>query len=166
MSDEERLAEVLASLGYDADPECAQTPTRVLEVLRGFAPGRPPPALETFPAPGHDRVVLRALPFHSLCAHHLLPFFGEADVAYRPADRVAGLGAIARALRHFARRPQLQERLGAELAEHLHRTLGAPVGVRLRARQLCMEMRGAESTGTVETVAWRGEIDAELRGSW
>ena len=163
MSAEQHLAAVLASLGYDTDPECEQTPARLLEVLRAYAPGRPPPGLECFPAPGQDLVVLRALPFHSLCAHHLLPFFGDADVAYRPSERVAGLGAIARALRHFARKPQLQERLGAELAAHLHDTLGAPVGVRLRARQMCMEMRGVESAGTVETVAWRGEPDAELR---
>ncbi len=159
----DHLTAVLDDLGYRADPEGLDTPARFHEVLREFAPGQPTPPLDCFPAPGQDLVVLRALPFHSLCAHHLLPFFGEADIAYRPAAKVAGLGGIARALRHFARQPQLQERLGAALAEHLHAALGAPVGVRLRARQLCMEMRGIESPGAVETRAWRGPADEELR---
>ena len=163
MRPDEHLAAVLDELGYTADPEGRDTPGRLLEVLRAYAPGRPPPSLECFDAPGQDLVVLRALPFHSLCAHHLLPFFGEADVAYRPTARVAGLGGIARALRHFARQPQLQERLGASLADHLHGALGGAVGVRLRARQMCMEMRGVESPGTVETRALRGPTDDELR---
>jgi GTP cyclohydrolase I len=160
---EDHLAAVLDDLGYRADPEGRDTPGRLLDVLRTYAPGQPVPSLECFPAPGSDLVVLRALPFHSLCAHHLLPFFGEADIAYRPAEKVAGLGGIARALRHFARQPQLQERLGAQLADHLSEALGAPVGVRLRARQMCMEMRGIESAGLVETRAWRGLPDEELR---
>lgn len=163
MSPEDALAVALDALGYRSDPECAQTPARLLEVLRAFAPGQPAPALETFAVAGGDPVVLRGLPFHSLCAHHLLPFFGEAEIAYRPGTRVAGLGALARQLRHVARQPQLQERLGASLAERLHAELGGPVAVRLRARQMCMEMRGIESPGTVETLAWRGPEDAELR---
>lgn len=163
MPPEDHLAAVLDALGYRADPEGRDTPARFAEVLRQFAPGQPLPALECFEAPGTDVVILRALPFHSLCAHHLLPFFGEADIAYRPTVRVAGLGGIARALRHFARQPQLQERLGAGLADHLHAALGGPVGVRLRARQMCMEMRGIESPGTVETRAWRGPADEQLR---
>jgi GTP cyclohydrolase I len=163
MNPAEHLAVVLDALGYRADPEGRDTPERLFDVLREFAPGQPVPALDTFAAPGHDLVVLRGLPFHSLCAHHLLPFFGDADIAYRPVARIAGLGGIARALRHFARQPQLQERLGAGLAAHLHTVLDAPVGVRLRARQMCMEMRGIEATGSVETVAWRGAPDAALR---
>jgi GTP cyclohydrolase I len=163
MSPVDHLQAVLDSLGYRADPEGRDTPGRLLEVLEAFAPGRPPPRIECFDAPGHDLVVIRAIPFHSLCAHHLLPFFGDADIAYRPTARIAGLGALPRALRHFARQPQLQERLGAALAEHLYTHLDAPVGVRLRARQMCMEMRGIESPGTVETIAWRGEPDDALR---
>lgn len=156
MTPEQHLAAALDALGYAADPECAATPARLLEVLREFAPGRPPPPLEDFEAPGRDPVVLRDLPFHSLCAHHLLPFLGTATIAYIPSGRIAGLGAIARALRHFARQPQLQERLGAQLADHLHARLGGPVLVRLRSRQMCMEMRGVESAGLVETHTARG----------
>ncbi len=161
-ADDPSLDALLSSLGFSADPECADAADRFATVLRDFSPGKPLPLLDTFAAPAHDLVILRALPFHSLCAHHLLPFFGSADIAYVPGERIAGLGAIARALRHFARQPQLQERLGAQLADHLHAALGAPVGVVLRARQLCMEMRGAESAGTVETLAVRGGFDVAL----
>jgi GTP cyclohydrolase I len=158
------LDRALVELGYRADPEGAETAGRWLSVLEDFAPGRPPPALDCFPAPGGDVVRFTGLPFHSLCVHHLLPFFGQADIVYRPVDRIAGLGAVARALRHFSRQPQLQERLAAQLADHLHAALAAPVGVRLRARQLCMEMRGAESPGEIEVVALRGGGDATLFG--
>lgn len=158
------LDRALAELGYRSDPESAQTASRWLSVLEDFAPGRPLPALDTFPAPSADAVRFRGLPFHSLCAHHLLPFFGHADIAYRPVKVIAGLGAVARALRHFARQPQLQERLAAQLADHLAAALGAPVAVRLHARQLCMEMRGVESAGEIEVVALRGGADASLLG--
>ncbi|MBN2801129.1 MAG: GTP cyclohydrolase I [Deltaproteobacteria bacterium] len=140
----------------------SRTPELVTELLREFVPGEPP-ALSTFPAVGADAVILRGLPFHSLCAHHLLPFFGEADVAYLPGDRIAGLGGIPRLLEHCARRPQLQERLGGCLADLLEEAL-EPRGlvIRLRARQLCMEMRGARSPGTVEVVVQRGAAAAAL----
>lgn len=154
---EDSLRSILAELGYDLDPECADTPARFLSVLADYAPTQAPPALDTFVAPAAgDEVRLTALPFYSLCAHHLLPFFGTADIVIRPQERIAGLGAVARALRHFARQPQLQERLGAQLATHLSAELDAPVAVRLRARQMCMEMRGVESPGEVVTVALRG----------
>lgn len=156
------LGALLNELGFSDDPECGGTAERFAAVLAEFAPGRAAPAMTTFPAPAHDTVILRGLPFHSLCAHHLLPFFGEADIAYVPTERIAGLGAIAHVLRHFSRQPQLQERLGAQLADYLHAALDAPVGVHLKARQLCMEMRGAESIGTVETIAVRGGLDAAM----
>jgi GTP cyclohydrolase IA len=152
----------LAELGYSGDAESGETATRWLSVLEDYAPGQPVPALETFPAPGRDLVRFSGLPFHSLCAHHLLPFFGSAEIAYRPEAHIAGLGAVARALRHFARQPQLQERLAAQLADHLHGALQAPVAVRLRARQLCMEMRGVESPGEIEVLALRGELAGGL----
>lgn len=166
MSPVDHLTAALESLGFLADPEAQGTPERVIAFLRDHAPGRPPPVVEPLPSPGGEAVVLRGLPFHSLCVHHLLPFFGEADVAYRPAGTICGLGAIGRVLRHHARQPQLQERLGVAVADQLHLALGAPVAVRLRARQMCMEMRGVESAGTVETLALRGEGAGALVGLW
>lgn len=150
------LSAGLSHLGFDADPECVGTSARWLGVLEAYRPGQPLPPFETFSSPAGDEVRLRKLPFHSLCAHHLLPFFGEAEIVYGSTGRVAGLGAIARALRHFARQPQLQERLGGQLADYLHAQLRGPVSVRLTARQLCMEMRGVESAGEIVTLALRG----------
>ena len=155
---EQHLADLLAALGFVGDPEMEGTPERVVEMLRGFAPTAEPPKLTAFPAPNKGPIVLRDVPFHSLCAHHLLPFFGTAAVAYVPGPRVAGFGALAGAIKHFAERPQIQERMAEQLADHLHEAL-APRGlvVRLVARQMCMEMRGARATGEAEVLAFRGD---------
>jgi GTP cyclohydrolase I len=166
---ETHLAAALEALGFSGDPEMANTPRLLAGLLREFLPPGPPPALSTFEASGRDLIVLRDLPYYSLCAHHLLPFFGAATVAYVPSARIAGLGSFPRLLDHFARQPQLQERLGAQLADHLEATLSpVALGVRLSARQLCMEMRGARSPGVVETVVLRGAehpgVIAALRG--
>ena len=120
--------------------------------------GKSSPAIAaTFPAHGPDPVILRELPFHSLCAHHLLPFFGHALVGYVPGDQLAGLGGVARLLQHHARRPQLQERLARQLAEDLFSALRPrALCVHLVARQMCMEMRGARSAGQVESRVWLG----------
>lgn len=158
-----RINEVLDELGYLTDPECADTASRFYEVLREFAPTGAPPELELLATPSTDPLVLRDLPFHSLCAHHLLPFFGTGDIVLRPrSGRLTGLGAIVRTLEHFARRPQIQERLGASVARRIGEELEADVLVRLRARQMCMEMRGVRSAGTIETWSAHG-AGAELR---
>jgi GTP cyclohydrolase I len=104
-----------------------------------------------------------------MCAHHLLPFFGRASIAYLPASSIIGLGVLPRLLDHHARRPTLQEDLAAGVADDLER-LVAPRGVAvlLVARHLCMEMRGAQKRARVETALWRGafEADAALRGEF
>jgi len=156
MSADDHLAAWLRELGLDDDPEMVGTSRRVTELFKEFVPG-PAPKPSLFEAGGADPVVLRNLSFHSLCAHHLLPFFGHATIAYVPTGRVAGLSWFPRMLRHFARRPQLQERLGGQLADAIAEALGSEgVLVRLTARQMCMEMRGVESAGTIETLALRG----------
>lgn len=162
---EELLARWLEELGFGDDPEMEATPGRVTELFRGFVPDGPPPEVGTFAVEDAGPVILRDLPFHSLCAHHLLPFFGEATIAYQPGARVAGFGALARLLAHHARRPQLQERLVQDLVGTLWDALDpGGVVVRLRARQLCMEMRGARSTGTIDVLGSRGEDLEVLRG--
>ncbi len=168
---ERAVADLLRALGLDeaAEPELRETPARVAdlyaEALAGLAPGAVP-ELATFPhrrapgaGPGDDLVVVRDLPFHSLCVHHLVPFFGRADIAYLPADRIIGISGAARLLELYARRPQLQERITAQVADHLER-LVAPrgVAVRLEARHLCMEMRGIRKPGRVETRVVRGDL--------
>lgn len=161
---EEHLAAVLAHVGFDSDPECEATPAAFLELLRQLDPRRPAPEVTLIHTQSTDPVILRKLPFHSLCAHHLVPFVGQACIGLRPAGRLAGLGSIARLLHHHALRPQVQERLGAALADDLLERLGASaVFVHLEARHLCMEMRGARTPAQVETLAWRGGDDPELQ---
>ena len=104
-------------------------------------------------------VAVRSISFHSICEHHLLPFFGTAHIVYRPhAGRVAGFGIFTRLVERMARRPQLQERLTGDIAREIEQGLGAEgVLVVLDARQLCMTMRGARAHGTrTTTSACRG----------
>lgn len=164
MTSEQAVQALITSLGWD-DPELAKTPARFAELLGEFTPGDLP-ALSLFEQEGTEIVVLRDLPFYSLCVHHLVPFFGHATVAYEPRGKVAGLSGIARALEHFARRPQLQERLASQLADHLSAGISAEgVVVRISARQMCMEMRGTRSTGRIEVIATRGRVTEALRSA-
>jgi len=159
------IAELIRALGLDpsAEPELAETPERVADMYREMLSGLEPandPDLATFPHEGQgDLVVVRDLPFYSLCIHHFVPFFGRALVAYLPDRTLVGISGAARLLEHYARRPQLQERLGQQIADHIER-LVRPRGVAviLEARHLCMEMRGVRKPGLVETRAVRGEL--------
>ncbi|MBI5709660.1 MAG: GTP cyclohydrolase I [Candidatus Eisenbacteria bacterium] len=167
------VADLIRALGLDpaTEPELAGTPARVAElyaeIFAGLDPGAEP-TLATFPRPagGEDLVVVRDLPFHSLCVHHFVPFFGRAHVAYLPGERLLGISGAARLLEFYARRPQLQERLTAQVADHLVGVLEPRgVAVVLEARHLCMEMRGVRRRGRVETRATRGLLSApEWRG--
>jgi GTP cyclohydrolase I len=164
---ERSVSGLIRALGLDpaAEPELLETPARVAslyaEIFSGLAPGSEP-ELATFPRPagaGEDLVMVRDMPFHSLCIHHFVPFFGHAQVAYLPGERLLGISGMARVLEHYARRPQLQERIGAQVADHLERVL-APRGVAvvLEARHLCMEMRGIRKPGRVVTRTLRGAL--------
>jgi GTP cyclohydrolase I len=107
----------------------------------------------------HDEMVLlRNIPFYSMCEHHFLPFHGVAHVGYIPNGRVVGLSKLARALEILARRPQLQERLSSQLADAIMSALEpAGVGVVIRADHLCMTMRGIKKPGSLTvTSAMRG----------
>ena len=123
-------------------------------------------------------IAVRMIPFHSVCEHHLLPFFGTAHIVYRPhAGRVAGFGIFTQLVDLMARRPQLQERLTEDIAREIERGLGAEgVLVVLGAQQLCMTMRGERAHGTrTTTSACRGifredkamELQAwQMLGEW
>lgn len=106
--------------------------------------------LSTFPnIHQYDELVMvRSIRFHSVCAHHLLPFFGVAHIGYLPQDRIVGLSTLARLIEYFARRPQMQENLTAEIADWLHEHLKPKgVGVILEAEHLCMSIRGVKAAG-------------------
>lgn len=147
---EAAVAELLAAVGRDTDdPNLADTPRRVAAAYRELLE-RKPLRLTTFPNDeGYDALVLvRDIPFTSLCAHHLLPFRGVAHVGYVPGDRLLGLSKLARVVQHFAHDLQLQERLTVQIADCLESEL-APggVGVVLEAEHLCMSIRGVQAAG-------------------
>ena len=158
-------AELIRALGLDstAEPELRATPERAVdfwtESFAGLDPDREP-ELVTFPHAGDRQLVaVRDLPFHSTCVHHLAPFFGRALIAYLPGRELMGISGAARLLEFYSRRPQLQERLGEQIADHLERRLKpAGVAVVLEARHLCMEMRGVRTPGLVETRVVRGAL--------
>jgi GTP cyclohydrolase I len=144
------VADLLAALGQDpTSEELAETPRRVAASYAELLTPAPF-TLTTFPNDeGYDELVLaRAIPFASLCQHHLLPFVGVAHVGYLPADRILGLSKLARVVERFARRLQLQERLTTQVADWLQTQLEPKgVGVVLEAEHLCMTMRGVRAAG-------------------
>src|SRR5262249_46278997 len=157
-------------LGLDLrDPELKGTPARVAEMMETLLAGHDRErAPELAPVANADRsaglVLVRDLPFYSLCVHHVLPFFGVAHIGYLPGETLAGLGGLAKALSFFSRRLTVQERIAADTAEFLERKLGARgVAVLLEGRHLCLEMRGQEKQACFETSAFRGELAQESR---
>jgi GTP cyclohydrolase IA len=165
-----RFGEVMAALGLDlSDPNLVDTPSRVARAYREMFAGlvANEPVLRTFP--NQERysspLVVADIPFYSLCAHHFLPFFGYAHIAYLPGERVLGLSKFARVVDHYARRPQLQERLTEQIADLLDRRL-KPAGVMviIEARHFCMEMRGVLKSGSYTTTrAVKGAFNGEAR---
>ena len=150
---------ILSTLGLDlADPNLAETDIRVakmyLEMFGGLAEGAEP-KVTTFPnQEGYSHMVMeKQIPFYSMCAHHLIPFYGHAHIAYIPRDRILGLSKFARILEFYAKRPQLQERLTEQVVKYLEEKL-QPLGamVVIEARHLCVEMRGVKKPGDL-TVA-------------
>ncbi len=142
--------ELLSALGADLDsPGVRDTPRRV---AAAYAELLTPERfnLTTFPnEEGYDELVLvRGIPFRSLCMHHLLPFHGVAHVAYLPGERILGLSKLARVVEHFSRELQLQERLTIQVAGWLQDALQPKgVGVVLEGEHLCMSLRGVQTPG-------------------
>jgi GTP cyclohydrolase I len=147
---ERAVVELLAALGQDPSSEqLADTPRRVAASYAELLTPAPF-TLTTFPNDeGYDELVLaRAIPFASLCQHHLLPFTGLAHVGCLPAERILGLSKLARVVELFARRLQVQERLTTQVADWLQAHLEPKgVGVLLEAEHLCMSLRGVRAAG-------------------
>jgi GTP cyclohydrolase I len=142
--------DLLAALGADLQTEgLRETPRRMAAAYTELLTPEPF-SLTTFPNDeSYDELVLvRDIPFQSLCMHHLLPFYGVAHVAYLPAERILGLSKLARVVERFARDLQLQERLTTQIASCLHAELQPKgVGVVLEAEHLCMSLRGVQKPG-------------------
>jgi len=143
--------ELLVALGADLVSEgLRETPRRMADAYSELLTPEPF-NLTTFPNDeGYDElVVVRDIPFQSLCMHHVLPFHGVAHVGYLPSERILGLSKLARVVEHFARDLQLQERLTTQVADWLQEHLEPKgVGVVLQAEHLCMSLRGVQKPGT------------------
>jgi GTP cyclohydrolase I len=163
---EQAARDLLRAIGADLDtPGLKQTPRRV---AASFAELVTPAEFEAtlFPNEGYDELVLvRDIPFQTLCMHHLLPFHGEAHVAYLPGDTIIGISKLARVVEAFARDLQLQERMTQQIADWLEQEL-APrgVGVVLSAEHMCMTIRGVRKPGArTVTSAVRGVLRDDAR---
>ncbi len=164
---EAAAAALLAALGIDtASDSMARTPARMARALEEMLTPRQFD-LTTFPNDEGYRqlVVERAIPFRSLCEHHILPFTGLAYVAYLPGERILGLSKLARVVELFAHRPQVQERLTQQVANWLDERLHPQgVGVVLVAEHLCMTLRGARASGSMTvTSALHGVLLSDHR---
>jgi GTP cyclohydrolase I len=158
---------LLRALGADVDAEALQeTPRRMADAYSELLTPRPFRAT-TFPnEDGYDElIVARAIPFHSLCMHHLLPFHGVAHIGYLPAERIIGLSKLGRVVELFARDLQIQERLTTQIAGWLARELEPKgVGVVLEAEHLCMSLRGVQKLGAkTVTSALHGSVRDDAR---
>ena len=159
------VSEILIAIGEDVDRDgLVNTPNRVANMYEELFSGLhddPARHLEvTFAAEHDEMVMVRDIPFASLCEHHLVPFLGKAHVAYIPAEdgRITGLSKLARLVDGYARRLQVQERMTTEIADAIDKVL-APRGVLvvIEAEHLCMSMRGVKKPGTLTiTSAVRG----------
>ena len=167
---ENAVREILSAIGENPDREgLRHTPQRVAkmyqELFRGLGQD-PAEHLETaFTEQYDDLVVLRDIPFHSMCEHHLMPFEGKAHVAYLPDGQVAGISKLARVVDGFALRPQVQERLTSQIANLLTERLKAKgVAVVIEATHTCMTCRGIKKPGSLlVTSAVRGLCRSDAR---
>ncbi len=169
---EAAVREILIAIGEDPDRDgLLRTPARVARMYGEIFAGMeddPAEVLQVMFEADHDEMILvKDIPFHSTCEHHLVPFFGSAHVAYIPnADgRITGLSKLARLVDGFAKRPQVQERITSQVADCLVGAL-EPRGVLvvLEAEHLCMSMRGVAKPGAVTvTSAVRGLFRDDAR---
>lgn len=159
--------DLLLALGADLEsPGLRETPRRIAGAYAELLTPLPFSAT-TFPNDeGYDElVVVRGIPFQSLCMHHLLPFHGVAHVGYLPGERIIGLSKFGRVVDFFARDLQLQERLTTQVADWIDEQL-APrgIGVIIEATHLCMSLRGVQKAGSqTVTSALRGSVKEDAR---
>tara|TARA_R100001244_G_scaffold132321_1_gene108194 strand:+ start:5838 stop:6671 length:834 start_codon:yes stop_codon:yes gene_type:complete len=152
---EDSVARLLEYFGEDLSREgLKDTPKRYVKFFKEFL--NPPKwNCTSFESEGYDEMIVQSnIPFHSLCEHHIAPFFGEGFIAYIPNKRIVGLSKLARTLETFSRRLQNQERITTQVAEFLQEELDAKgVAVVLKAKHMCMEMRGVKKHDTYTTTS-------------
>ena len=166
------VTEILQAVGEDVNREgLLETPERVARMYEEVFSGLhddPTRHLKIFNEEDKDGevVIVRDIPLYSMCEHHLLPFIGKCHIAYIPRNgKIIGLSKFARIVDCFARRPQVQDRLTAQIADFLYKNL-EPMGVAvvIEAEHLCMTMRGARAAGScTQTSALRGTMRSDAR---
>lgn len=171
--DKEKIKEgvrlMLEGIGEDINRKgLLETPDRIArmceEIFGGLQEEAAVHLQKQFSATNNNIVLERDITFYSVCEHHLLPFYGKAHVAYIPDKRVAGLSKLARTVEVFARRPQIQENMTAEIADAVWENL-KPKGVMvmLEAEHMCMTMRGVQKPGTItSTIVTRGVFEEDF----
>lgn len=165
---EEGVRLILEGIGEDVNREgLLETPERISRMCEEIFGGLQLDASEylqrQFSATNNRIVMEKDITFYSVCEHHLLPFYGKAHVAYIPGEKVAGLSKLARTVEVFAKRPQIQENMTAQIADAIEKNLNPKgVMVMLEAEHMCMTMRGAKNPGTVtSTIVTRGVFDTD-----
>ena len=165
--DKEKIIEgvklILEGIGENPEREgLIETPDRIArmyeEIFQGIGKTAEEHLSKTFKVDNDDLVLEKDITFYSMCEHHLVPFYGKAHIAYIPKGRVAGLSKLARTVETYAKKPQLQEQLTAEIADAIMKYLDAEgVMVIIEAEHMCMTMRGVKKPGTkTMTTTYRG----------
>ena len=156
---------LLEGIGEDVDREgLKDTPDRVARMYEEIFAGMDEEAgvhlTRTFTAQNNEMVIEKDITFYSTCEHHLMPFFGKAHIAYIPDGKVVGLSKLARTVEVYARRPQIQEQMTAQIADAIMEQLGAKGAmVMIEAEHMCMTMRGIKKPGSkTVTCVKRGEF--------
>ena len=168
---ENAVREILIAVGEDPNRAgLIETPRRVANMYEEIFAGLhedPKQHLKFFDEKSNDEmVIVRDIPFASMCEHHLLPFVGKAHIAYIPSDnRIIGLSKLARIVDNFAKRPQVQERLTHDIADFLEEQMKPQgVAVIIEAEHMCMTIRGARASGSkTQTSALRGIMKSDAR---
>lgn len=159
---------ILEGIGEDVNREgLLETPERIArmyeEIFAGIGQDAKEPLSKTFSAENNEMVMEKDIVFYSTCEHHFMPFYGKAHVAYIPDGKVVGLSKLARTVEVYAKRPQLQEQLTAQIADALMEFL-QPKGamVMIEAEHMCMTMRGVKKPGSkTVTFVCRGAFEED-----
>ena len=167
---EEAVKLLLEGIGEDVNREgLRETPNRIArmyeEIFAGMDESAQVHLSKTFSSTGSEMVIEKDIVFYSTCEHHLMPFYGKAHVAYIPDGKVVGLSKLARCVEVYARRPQIQEQMTAQIADAIMSEL-KPKGVMVvvEAEHLCMTMRGARASGAqTRTSALRGTMRSDSK---
>ena len=167
---EEKLQDIFRIMGVPEDYNTMDTPRRIAKMwvnevfssMNNNGLNELDEKMTTFPLEGDRSLILvRDIPFTSMCEHHFMPFIGTVTVAYIPSNKIIGLSKIPRIVKYFSKRPQLQERLTEDIKNYLIKILKpTAVFVEIKATHTCVLCRGAESEATTETLSWYGSADS------